>query len=146
MKPMSKQYSATIAHLEEMLDEEHCSGCDQLTCDIDVCFDDGYTLWAIQLFAWCGAASDKYMRLFKSLPKRFKTDAERERKEFVDTTSCAQCDHCNAITWHTEHFDDTIHCESCDRPFKKPRGPYEKRKPKVSDRVNSDDHRSRSES
>lgn len=114
---MGKRYKATIELLEELVNEEHCSGCDQLTCDIDVCFDDGYTLWAIQLFAWCGAASDEYMKLFKSLPKRYAADAELERKAFVADTEHAECPHCNAVVWHTEYFCDMISCDSCDGDF-----------------------------
>lgn len=119
MKPMSKRYQATIEHLEAMLNDEHCSGCDQLTCDIDVCFDDGYRLWAIELFSHSGAASREFERLYKSLPKRFKRDAELERKAFVADTEHAQCPHCNAVTWHTEYFEDVIGCESCANDFKK---------------------------
>lgn len=120
MKQMSQKYSNIVTRLEELLDAEHCSCCDSLTCDVDVCFDDGYTLWSIELFSGSGASSKEFDKLYSQLPKRFRADAERERKAFVKDTEHATCPHCNAVTWHTEHFDDTIHCESCAKTYLKP--------------------------
>lgn len=117
MKPMGRKYTELTDKLEELLNEEHCACCDSLTCDIDVCFDAGYTLWAIELFSGCGAASREFNKLYKQLPKRFRADAEAARKAFCADTEHAQCPHCNAVTWHTEHFDGTIYCDSCGDSF-----------------------------
>ncbi len=116
-KPMSRKYIDTINRLEGLLDDEHCSCCDSLTCDVDVCFDDGYTLWAIELFSGSGASSDEFNRLYSKLPKRFRADSERERKLFVKDTEHAECPHCNAVTWHTEHFNGSIPCESYGKTY-----------------------------
>lgn len=117
MKQMSQKYSSIVARLEELLDAEHCACCDSHTCDIDVCFDDGFTLWSIELFSGCGAASPEFDKLYSKLPKRFSADAERERKAFVSATEHATCPHCNAVTWHTENFGGTVHCDSCGKTY-----------------------------
>jgi len=111
---MSKRYQNIVEALEELLENEHICGCDQSTCDINVCFNDGFTLWAIELFSHTGAASDEFSALCAKLPKRFKADAERERKAFVESTEYVECS-CNAHIYHPDEqcSDDTVHCDSC---------------------------------
>ena len=123
MKPMGRAYEEIIFSLENLLNDEHCRGCDdQSTCGISTCYSDGYTLWAIELFSTTGAASDEFLKLYALLPKRFKADAERERVAFLKNTPYATCPKCNAVIWHLEYFleyfDDVIHCDSCGHRFK----------------------------
>lgn len=115
---LSNKYKNLLVALEECLCEEHCSGCGQYTCDINASYDNGFVLWSIQLFDWSGAASKKFRKLYKMLPKRFKADAERERKAFIEAVEHSACPYCNAVVWHDGTHGDLIFCDSCASEFK----------------------------
>jgi hypothetical protein len=102
-------YGQLLDRLSELVNEEHVSGCDCNSCDINAAYNNGFELWAIYLFDSCGAASDEFERLYKKLPKRrFNADAEREREKLVKTVEHAECANCNAVVW--EYVE---HCDSC---------------------------------
>jgi hypothetical protein len=118
MKPMGKRYLELTDRLDELFNEEH-GGCDNLTCDMSQAMEHGYSLWALQLFAWCGAASNEFLSLFRKLPKRFKQDAERERAEFCKTVPYDECQECNAVIWHGDADITEVFCDSCNHSWKK---------------------------
>lgn len=109
MKPMGKKYTETVERLEELLNDEHVCGCGQTSCDINASYEHGSTLWAVQLFDWTGASSPEFKKLMRKLPKRFKADAEHERKIFVLDVEHYECPHCNAVNWG----DGVESCDSC---------------------------------
>jgi hypothetical protein len=119
-REMGMKYLSNTGRLEELLQEEH-GGCDESTCDISTALRNGFSLWAIELFAGCGAASDEFIKIYGRLPKRFQKDAELERAEMCETVSHADCPHCNAVSWDIEDVtqsDGSIWCGSCARTFK----------------------------
>lgn len=124
MKPLSKRYQRLIERLEELTDSEHVCGCDSSTCDISASWSAGHTLWSIYLFASSGAASDEFNALYRLLPKRFKVDAERERKSFVKYVDHTECPHCNAITWDPQWVTNNglVWCGSCGNEFTEEKG------------------------
>jgi len=120
---MSKRYDQLTDQLFELLQAEH-GGCDESTCDISCAMHHNFQLWAIELFAGCGAASDEFNKLYNRLPKKkFAKDAEAERAEMckIDNSTCP---HCNAVTWEPEYVTDTkgfVYCGSCARKYIRPK-------------------------
>lgn len=120
MKPLSSKALSIVSELENKLNNEHICGCDSDTCDINVAFENGYTLWALYLFDSCGAASDEFNELYAKLPKVFYKHARAEADHMCDHVEHAQCPHCNAVVWHDGNHGSVIHCDSCARSFPNP--------------------------
>ena len=105
-----------ITKLEKLLENEHIHGCDQNSCDINFAFQEGYTLWAIELFSGTAAASKNFERLYAQLSPNFKKEAEAERKLMVKEPH-TECPHCNAVLWGDDEYD---YCNNCgENPSKK---------------------------
>lgn len=108
---MSKQYKSITDKLVKLFEEEH-GDCENTTCAMSHCMKHGYSLWALYLFSSSGAASDEFAALFEKLPrKRFESEAEAERAEFVESVPSAACPHCNAVVYEPE--DCNYHCSHC---------------------------------
>jgi hypothetical protein len=117
MKAMSLKYQKMTEALADLVNTDHCCGCDQDSCDISAAYSHGFSLWAIYLFDSSGAASDEFKSIFRKLPKRFDKDAELERKEFINSVAHDACPECNAVIWHDGSHGETIHCDSCLNVF-----------------------------
>jgi hypothetical protein len=120
---MSKRYDKLTDQLFELLETEH-GGCEETTCDISCAMSHNFQLWAIELFAGCGASSDEFNRLYEKLPKKkFAKDAEAERVEMCKIEN-SECPHCNAVTWEPEYVTDSkgfVYCGSCARRYIRPK-------------------------
>jgi hypothetical protein len=108
-----------IKKLVELVEEEHCNGCGQSTCDISAAFNAGFTLWAVYLFSNTGAGSEEFGKLYNGLPKSFKKQASKECDEFIKTVTHAECSHCNAVTWDIDINETEIYCDNCGKTFTK---------------------------
>lgn len=106
--------SAIIDRLITLTDHEHVSGCDSHACDINSAMANGYALWAIELFAGCGAASDRFDALYGQLGPKFHRDVRTECLEFSNSVPHIQCKHCNAVNWEAEQ---DWNCDSCGKPL-----------------------------
>jgi hypothetical protein len=105
-------YKETISKLTELLAKEHVDGCGQNTCAINIAYEEGYTLWAIQLFHGCGASSGEFDKLYAELPGKFQAEAEDERQSLVANVSHIDC-FCNAVIWKPEEV--SYSCDDCGK-------------------------------
>jgi hypothetical protein len=119
-------YNRMTEKLADMVQDEHCEGCCEDHCDITACYDWGATLWAIELFASCGAASNEfdriYGRLMQAYGSRFRRAAERERAAFCASVETLHCKQCGAYTYLGDHNRDyyeqaDAECGSCLAPL-----------------------------
>lgn len=106
-------YSSILEKLESLLEQEHCFGCNQNTCNISVAFRLGYTIHAIDAFAGSGAASDQFTKLFNKLPRKYvDRKSRKEAKHLCENTPYVECE-CNAVIWEPEECD--YFCDNCGR-------------------------------
>lgn len=122
IKPIPKKYLPILERLDELYEEEH-GGCDESTCSMQVAFEHGYTIHAIECFASSGAASDEFYKLLKKIPRKLLSKYSRhEAHMFCNEVSHAECPHCNAISWQVEYLTNSkgeIYCGNCAQYFKK---------------------------
>lgn len=106
-----------ISKLSDLVQSDHCDGCDQNTCDVSVAMRLGYDRWAIEAFAGTGASSQEFDRLYSMLGPEFRRDAESDRKALCEEAH-VDCPHCNAVLWLPDECD--YHCDSCARDIPRP--------------------------
>ena len=88
---------ALLDDLVELLHDEHCEVCDNNTCDIDRAWRLGFHFWAVHMFDSCGAASEKFTKLYDRLaPTQIEIDNDCDR---LLQTAHFECSQCEAVIW-----------------------------------------------
>lgn len=120
LSKISKKHNLILNKLEELYEEEH-GGCEESTCSMQVAFEHGYTIHALDCFASSGAASDEYYALWNKIPRKLKDAYSRYEAELLcKEISNAECSYCNAVSWQIEYLKNTkgeIYCGSCAKYF-----------------------------